>query len=189
MLEDYARYLASVCKKFAKGNDVFDIVLYGSIVKGKEDAEDIDLLLIFKEKKLNERVEISQRLKEILRKKIPNIDIKSINLVELFEKEFLARQGMLVEGLSLLHDMKISKRLGFESYALFTYKLTNLNHNEKTKFTYALIGRTSKGMIKQLTAKPLGKGAIIVPTDKSIIFENFLQRWNINYKKNNILMM
>ena len=188
MLENYSKYLASLCKKFAKENDVFDIVIYGSIMKGKDDARDVDILLIFKEKKLNERVEISQKLKEILRKKRLHVDIKSINITELFEKEFLARQGILVEGLSLVYGINMSQRLGFESYSLFTYKLTNLNHNEKTKFTYALIGRTSEGMIKQLQAKPLGKGAIIVPIDKSIIFESFLNRWNINYKKSNILI-
>jgi len=116
------------------------------------------------------------------------IDIKTINLLELFEKEFLARQGIFIEGYSLLHNVVFSERLGFESYALFTYNLKNLSHNEKTKFTYALIGRNSEGMIKELNAKPLGKGAIIVPIKNSLVFEDFLQKWKINYKKKDILI-
>jgi len=187
MPENYLKYLESACKKFSKKHDLFDIVLYGSSMKGKEEARDIDLLLIFKEKKLKERTDISQELKEIL-KKIGKIDIKTINFEELFEKEFLARQGILIEGYSLLYNTPFSKRLGFKGYALFTYGLKNLDHNEKTKFTYALIGRKSQGIIKQLSAEPLGKGAIIIPIENSLIFEDFLQKWKINYNKKNILI-
>lgn len=188
MLENYLKYLISECKKFAKKYDVFDIVLYGSAVKGKEKARDIDLLLIFKERKLKERANISQELKDILHKKIEKIDIKTINLEELFEKEFLARQGIFVEGYSLLYCTAFSKKLGFIGYALFTYNLKNLDHNEKTKFTYALIGRNSQGMKKQLNAEHLGKGAITIPIENSLIFEDFLQKWKINYKKKHILV-
>lgn len=188
MLKDYSEYLESVCKKFAKKHNIFDIVLYGSAVKGKEEARDVDILLIFKEKKLKERTDISQELKDVLHKRIEKIDIKTINLEGLFEKEFLARQGIFIEGYSLLYNIPLSKKLGFKGYALFTYNLKNLNHNEKTKFTYALIGRKSQGIIKQLNAEPLGKGAIIVPIENSLIFEDFLQKWKINYDKKNILV-
>lgn len=188
MLKNYLEHLESVCKKFSKKHNLFDIVLYGSAAKGKEEARDVDILLIFKEKKLKERTDISQELKEILHKRIEKIDIKTINLEGLFEKGFLARQGILIEGYSLLHNIPLSKKLGFKGYALFTYNLKNLNHNEKTKFTYALIGRKSQGIIKQLNAEPLGKGAIIVPVENSLIFEDFLQKWKINYNKKNVLV-
>lgn len=188
MLKSYLKYLISVCKKFAKQHNIFDIILYGSAVKGKEEARDIDLLLIFLGTKLKERTNIAQKLKGILKKKIERIDIKTINLLELLGKEFLARQGIFVEGYSLLHNVAFSERLGFKSYALFTYNLKNLSHNEKTKFTYALIGRNREGIIKELNAEPLGKGAIIVPIKNSLIFEDFLQRWKINYKKKDILI-
>jgi len=188
MSENYSKYLESVCKKFSKKHDLFDIVLYGSSAKGKDEARDIDILLVFKEKKLKERTDISQELKEILYKKIEKIDIKTINLEELFEKEFLARQGVLIEGYSLLYNTPFSKKLGFKGYALFTYNLKNLDHNRKTKFTYALIGRKSQGIIKQLSAEPLGKGAVIIPIENSLIFEDFLQKWEINYNKKSILV-
>ncbi len=188
MLKNYLKYLTSVCKKFANQNNIFDIVLYGSAVKGKQEARDIDILLIFLENKLKERTNIAQKLKGILKKRIKKIDIKTINLPELFEKDFLARQGIFIEGHSLLYNIKFSRRLGFESYSLFTYNLKNLNHNEKTKFTYALIGRIKKGIIKQLNAIHLGKGAIIIPIKNSLIFEEFLKTWKINYNKKNILI-
>lgn len=188
MLKDYLKYLVLVCKKFAKQHDIFDIVLYGSAIKGKEEPCDIDILLIFQKIKLKKRTDIAQQFKGVLKKKIKKVDIKTINLSELFEKEFLARQGIFIEGYSLLYDVPISKRFGFGSYVLFTYGLKNLNHGEKTKFTYALIGRKRKGIIEQLDTKHLGKGVVIVPINNSLIFEAFLQRWEVSYKKKNILI-
>ena len=136
---------------------------------------------------LKERLNLAQNFKNKIKSNL-NLDIKTINLKELFEKEFLARQGILIEGYSLPHKEKFSKRLGFIGYSIFTYNLLNLNHNEKTKFTYALIGRRGeKGMLKQINSITLWKGAVKIPIENSIIFEDFLKRWNLNYKKENIL--
>jgi predicted nucleotidyltransferase len=185
--KDYLNYLILKSKKLAKGKDILDIVLYGSIVKGKLDSRDVDIIIIFENKPLKERLNISQNFKNNLKKEL-ELDIKTINLKELFEKDFLARQGVLIEGYSLLHNEKFSGRFGFKGYSIFTYNLMNLNHNEKTKFTYALIGRREeKGMLKQISASPLGKGAVKIPIENSIIFEDFLKRWKLTYKKEDIL--
>lgn len=188
MQNNYLEYLILTCKKFARTNKVFDIILYGSYVKGKLIPNDIDLLLIFKEMKLTERTEIAQKLKDILNKKIKKLDIKTINIYEIFEKDFLARQSILVEGRSLIHNEPFSKRMGFEGYCLFSYNLKNLNHNEKTKFTYSLIGRKNEGIIKKLEIEHLGKGVLIVPVKNSSFLEEFFEKWKINYKKRNILI-
>ncbi len=188
MQENYSRYLISQSKKFAKKKEIFDVVLYGSATKGKSNVRDIDILIIFTDEKLRTRVEIAQQLKEILREKILNLDIKTINLSELFDKEFLARQSILIEGLSLIENKPIAEKLGFEGYALFNYKLTNLNHNEKTKFTYALIGRNTDGILKKLKAKKLGRGALLIPIENSITFEEFLTKWKIQFQSKNVLI-
>jgi len=187
MQKDYLNYLRSESKKFAKKNKLFDIVIYGSNVKGKLDFNDIDIVLIFEEKPLKERLEIAQNFKNLIKRNL-KIDIKTINLKELFEKDFLARQGILIEGRSLVHNQKFSERMGFEGYSLFSYNLKNLNHNDKTRFTYALIGRREeKGMLKQVESISLGKGSVKIPIGNSIIFEDFLKTWNITYKRENIL--
>lgn len=188
MLKDYLKYLISECKKFAKERDVFDIVLFGSAAKGKTNARDVDIVILFNKKSLKERTESAQELKEILKKNISNLDIKTANLEELFETDFLARQSILTEGFSLLHNTPFSKVLGFEGYALFSYNLKNLNHNEKTKFTYAMTGRNSEGMKKALEAKSIGKGAIMTPIKNSLRFEEFLNEWKIAYNKKTMLV-
>lgn len=189
MQENYSEYLISQSKKFAKKNEIFDIVLYGSATKGKSKVRDIDILIIFNNEPLKERVSKAQELKETLRKEIENLDIKTINLNELFQNEFLARQSILIEAISLIDNKSIAEKLGFKGYALFNYKLTNLNHNEKTKFTYALIGRNTEGILKKLKAEKLGKGALLIPIENSITFEEFLTKWEINFKSQNILIL
>jgi predicted nucleotidyltransferase len=186
--KDYLKFLESESKNF-KNKDIFDIVLYGSLIKGKIEARDIDILLIFHEKSLKERAEIAREFKEKISEKINSLDIKTINLLELFESDFLARQSILAEGYSLISNIPLSEKIGFLSYALFTYNLKNLNHNEKTKFIYSLIGRNkSPGILKKLNANPLGKGVILLPINNSSIFEDFLKKWKINYVKKNILI-
>lgn len=191
--ENYLRFLESESKNFAKNKGIFDIILYGSFIKGKIEARDIDILIIFNEKSLKERTEIAEEFKEKtsgkINRKINELDIKTINISELFENDFLARQAILTEGYSLIDTIPLSEKMGFLSYALFTYNLKNLDHNNKTKFTYSLIGRKkSPGILKKLNAKPIGKGAVLLPIENSSVFEDFLKAWKINYIKKNILM-
>lgn len=189
MSKNYLSYLISKSKQFAKNNkSIFDIVIYGSAMKGKEEPSDIDILLIFLQNKLEERLLLTSKLKNILKEKIHNIDIKSINLPELFESSFLARQGIINEGHSLVYNEPFSKRLGFNGYALYTYSLRNLTHNQKTKFTYALIGRTREGILRKLNVQPLGRGVFLVPIRNSLVFEDFLNSWNIKFIKKIVLV-
>ena len=180
-------YLSSQAKKFVKQHKIFDVVIYGSAVKGKDEPRDIDIMLIFLDRNLKERLDIVQNFKQVS-KKINKLDVKSMNLKDIFDNKFLARQGVLLEGRSLINEVTLADRLGFKSYSIFSYNLKNLNHNEKTKFTYALIGRKEDGMIKKVEGEPLGKGAIIVPIENSIIFEEFLNQWNVKYNKRNALL-
>lgn len=186
MPKSYLDYLTSTSKKLARKYDIFDVVLYGSSVKG-EEHRDVDILIIFLDKKLKERTEISQELKETLKEKINRLDIKTINLDELFNSNFLARQGIFLEGYSLIYKTPFSERLGFEGFILFHYNLKNLNHNEKTKFTYALSGRKTEGLKGKVKAEHLGKGVVLVPINKSSIFESFLKEWKIKYKSKKVL--
>ncbi|MBU3913407.1 MAG: hypothetical protein KKE50_04925 [Nanoarchaeota archaeon] len=181
------KYLKSESKKFSN-KDIFDIVIYGSCMMSKEEPKDIDIAVIFFDKKLDERLKIAQEFKEKIKNKIKNSDVRGIILSELFDASFLARPGILAEGYSLLNDSWFSEKIGFKGYMLFTYSLTNLNHNEKTKFTYSLIGRKNKGMIETSEAIPLGKGALIVPIKNSFLFEDFLKRWKVNFKSKKALI-
>jgi len=188
MQKDFLTSLELKSKEFAKKNNIFDIILYGSFVRGKEDYKDIDILVVFFDLPLNQRLEVSQRFKGILKKNIKNLDVKNVNLLELYDYNFLARNGILTEGYSLIKKTQFAKRMGFTGMVLFRYNLKNLNHNEKTKFTYSLIGRNDEGIIKKTKSSPIGKGAILVPIENSSLFEDYLKKWRINFEKKNILI-
>lgn len=188
MLNNFLTYLKSISKKFAKENNIFDIALYGSFVREKADFNDIDIALIFLDAKLEERLKIAQKFKALIKEKIKNPDIKSLNLIEFLDPNFLARQGILIEGISLIDSKPLAEKLGFKGYSLFTYNLKNLNHNQKTNFTYSLIGRKKKGILKLTEAKHLGKGVVVIPIEKTSIFEEFLKEWKLDYKENKILI-
>ena len=187
MLTNLLNYLKSESRKFAT-KEIFDIVIYGSFMKSKEEPNDVDIVLIFKNLDLKQRLEIGQKFKNIIKSKIKNPDIKTIVLEELFDSNFLARQGVLAEGYSLLKNSEFSKTLGFKGYSLFTYSLTNLNHNEKTKFTYSLIGRGKEGILKKVKAESLGRGGFLVPIEYTYLFEDFLKKWKIEYKSKTCLI-
>lgn len=190
MLKSYLRLLESNCKKFKiKYREIVDIILYGSLVKGKTAPRDIDIMILFLETPLKRRLELTQRLKSILKKHFESIDVKSMNMLDFFDASFLARQNILIEGISLINNKPLSKLLGFESFVLFTYNLANLIQNEKIKFNYALNGRDKgKGVLQLSNGTSLGKGVVQIPIENSISFEEFLQRWNIKFKKRNCLI-
>ena len=72
---------------------------------------------------------------------------------------------------------------------MFSYTLSNLNHNQKTQFVYSLSGRgKEEGMVKKVEALVVGKGAFMVPIENTSMFEEFLEKWNLKYSKKNILV-
>src|SRR3989338_29658 len=176
------------CLVSEKKKPIFDIVLYGSVVKGKSVPRDIDILVIFLEGDLRQRLDTIQEIKNRLRKEIDgNIDIKQALLRELFSPEFLARTGVLLEGFSVFKNRKFCETLGFASYSLFWYNLKGLNHTQKVKFNYVLAGRNQKGIIGHLGGKRLAGGVIKMPIENSMEFEEILKKNNIGYNKKNIL--
>ena len=173
-----------------KDKAIFDIILYGSAVKGKRIARDIDIMVIFLEGSLRERLakiqNIKNKLKIVLKDK--ELDIKQTLLKDLFSPEFLARTGILLEGISIYKNKKFCETLGFKAFALFWYDLKGLTHTQKVKFNYILAGRrTSKGVVKVLKGERLAKGVVKIPIEHSIEFEEILKANHVNYKKKNIL--
>ena len=187
-LKRYLKSLESQSKKLFSQGGIFDIVLYGSSVKSKDEPRDIDIAIIFLDKKMKERLEVAWQFKKNLPSGL-DYDIQTLNISEFFDEGFLARKNILIEGFSLVSKKKISEKLGFSGQTLFSYSLGNLDHNEKTKFIYSLSGRGKiEGMIKKTHGKIIGKGAFLIPVENSLLFEEFLEKWRIKFSKKNILV-
>src|SRR3989344_4522758 len=118
----------SKIKNFYKENkkEVLDIILFGSTVRGKEKPNDIDLVILFRNK---EDLDVSYKLKK-------NLDILSLNINiiiktydSLFAENFIARESFLSEGYSLLKKRFVAELLGYSSLILFS----PVENSERTK--------------------------------------------------------
>ena len=176
----------SLIKDFKiKHPEIWDIAIYGSFVRKKIIASDLDLAIIFySPTKLNKKLSISQELKQKLKKVINyNLDIKGIDISDLLDKRFLARQSIIAEGYLLFRKIKFTKLFVFDFFYIFSYSLKGLTQSKKMMFQYALNGRRGeKGLLKLLNAFSLGRGVIKVPVENSEEFKEFLEKNNISYK-------
>jgi len=187
-VENFLKLIISKSKKYKKNKEIFDIVLYGSLVRRKRKVNDIDILFIFYQLPLKERLIITQQFKKEI-STIRNIDIKTINLDELFSKNFLAKQGVLIEGISLIDNKPFSEKIGFNGFGLFSYKTTQLSNTEKVRFSYALNGRRKEiGFLERVEGKKIGNGVFLIPIKNSELFYEFLEKWKIEFKIKKILV-
>lgn len=189
MSKNYLKSLESESKRFRKANPgIIDIIIYGSSAAGKSLPRDLDIMLLFGDSGLDKRLKAAQEFRKGLKGRIENADIKSMNLADFFDRNFLARQGILLAGTSLITGERICEKMGFRGYSIFTYSLKNMTHNEKTKFNYALSGRLMPGVMKSLGGVPLGRGAARIPAASSVKFEEFLKGWKVDYRVEHCLV-
>ena len=181
MLKEFlknTKFLSKI-KKFYEENkeEIVDIILFGSIIRGKEKPADVDILIIYK---LKDNLDLNYKLK----KQFGDLNIQIISKVysDLFRPTFIAREAILSEGYSLVNRVFISEGLGYSNEVLFRYELKKLNKSERMRFYYALYGRNnSSGMLKQLNAKKFADTILLCPIINSERMKEFLDSWSISY--------
>lgn len=167
-------------------NDVDDIIVFGSIVRGKNKPQDIDVVVVFKNK-VNKNMEY--KIRKELEKNYNNISIISKTKKYLLSNDFDAREGVLFEGISLLSGEMINNNYGFSSLGMFKYNFKGWDQLKKTKFYYALNGRADhKGILESLECIKLSDNLILAPLNKVESVKEFLDSWNIEYKYIPILL-
>lgn len=166
---------------------VVDLILFGSVVKGKSKPNDIDLLVIFKNK-IN--LDLSYSLRKSLEKLKFRIEITSKTYQDLFNPNFKARESFLTEGYSLILNQFISSGLGFDNFILFQYNLKNLNKSKRMMFYYALHGRkkTDTGILKKFDSKKFSENLILTPVMQEEQMKDFLNSWRLDFKSFPVLM-
>nr|WP_237705120.1 nucleotidyltransferase domain-containing protein [Thermococcus zilligii] len=187
-----SQHLRNAVRTFLESHEeVFDVVLYGSTVLGKERPNDLDLMILTRKKlpPLQLR-ELILQLKGALSTIIPRekLDIKAISLEELFDPNNLASLGLLIEGYSLRHGKNLAELVNGKAYALFRFTLGGLPRKERVRFQYALKGRDMKsGLLKELNGEQWGAWVIVVPIQHTYRFREFLELWGIKYEAFTIL--
>jgi predicted nucleotidyltransferase len=169
-----------------KDKSVFDIILYGSCSRGSDKPGDVDILVVFREGSLRERLDKVQDIKKKLPKGM-NADVKGILWEELFDPNFFARAGVFLDGISILDGRTFSTKTGFVGAVLFIYNIRDKSHTEKVKFNYLLSGRGRDGIVKYLGGKQIAPGVVEMPSVKSAEFEEVLIKHKIEFRKQAIL--
>lgn len=173
-----------ISKKILEDENILDLVIYGSFVRGKEDYGDIDILLLWSNIDRDKEYLFRKMLQQFDKK----IEVVSKNYSELFSGNFLASKSIMTEGYSVLAGKRLSEGLGLKSFVMFIYSLNEKNNSEKTKFYYALNGRgESEGISQKIGLTKLGNGRIVCPIESSEYFEEFLKSWRLEFEKEVLL--
>ena len=136
-------------------------------------------MVLFK-KAVNKNAEY--KIRKELEKYYKNISIISKTKNSVIEPTFDARESILFEGISLISRKNLAKQYGFDSLGMFKYDLKKLNNTGKTKFYYALNGRSgSQGILDILNGIKLSDNIIFTNIDKIEPMKEFLDSWKINY--------
>mgnify|MGYP001601946778 CR=1 FL=1 len=159
---------------YLKNKDVLDVILFGSVVKGKSNPNDIDIALI------TEKTDIET---------INGFHISIIRPKEFFIKPPSLINTLLREGHSLKNNKPLAELLRFRSKVLFYYSLSSLTPSIKVKIVRLLKGSgKNKGMVKEYGGEWIANQVFNVPTNAEYIFEKFLIEFNIKFTKSHILI-
>lgn len=170
-------------KTFKKNKNILDVVLFGSSVRGKLKPNDIDLCIIFKDK-------VDHHFITGINSKFENLHISALTIDNFFAKPHTLIRTLLLEGISLFSNKKLSNIYGLNSYALYNYNLSKIESSKKVRFIYLLKGRkNAKGIIENLGGEFLSPASFMVPINKDTEIVEIFNKWNIQYNRRLILLM
>lgn len=174
--------LQKICKSFHKkySEHIEDIVLFGSIVRGKLRPNDVDLLLIFSSK-------IDKEIEYVFRKNVeeffPTFEVSVTSKTSNTWKEetFSARDSIFFEGISLLRNCTLASDMGYTAFGMFIYTIKKFTNTERTRFYYALNGRDTKGMLDELEGLRFSHNQILVPIKTIELTKEFFKSWHVEF--------
>ena len=173
--------LTKISNSFYKKHkeSISDIILYGSFIRGKETPKDLDILILFKNQiDKDQEYDFKKQLKHIT----PKVSLISKTVKSVKESSFVARESVIFEGYSLIHQKYISSDYNANQKGIFLYRTNNLPNNMKTRFYYALNGRNSvKGIVDQLNCIKLSDNVLLAPLENIERIKEFLTYWDIEY--------
>ncbi len=158
---------------------VWDVVVYGSAVRGKSKPRDIDIAVLMAGKIIaSKKLYLAQQFRKNL-----GGDVKVVDLDDFLNPGFLARQAILAEGYSLLKKDYLAERFGYSALALITYTLKSLPLSKQKLLYYALQGRKrGTGVLAKLGGKIIGKSLLAVPTKHFEKLKDLLQQHQVEFE-------
>ncbi len=154
--------MKTLVKKLRKllSKEILDIIIFGSLPKGKLRPSDIDLAVI-----TNYSGDIKERIKKIEEK-------ADIQIVDIAKYDSFLIVTILREGYSVKHKDYLHNILKLKPYVLYKYSLKELTNSKKVMFDRAI--KNFNGITK------LSNRVVLVPVDKSSEFSDFLRSWDLD---------
>ncbi|MFA5020311.1 MAG: hypothetical protein WC533_04390 [Candidatus Pacearchaeota archaeon] len=172
-----SKEIIKALKPKIKGN-IIDIFIIGSSIKNKLTPRDLDLIVLFKEKNMNEVQESLYNIKESLNRE-KEIHIEPIFAESIFKEKILLT--VLHEGFSLKESRYLSEVYNFGAFSIFSFNLENLSKIDKVRFAQALYGRKKDGLLQLEKGVSLGQGSFMVNVEREEVFKELMKKWKINY--------
>ena len=164
-----------------------DIFLFGSVLKGKEKPNDVDLIALFRERSYEKAEDILYKIKKIGEKLNLNLHIDPVIIDNLHNQKVYI--SLLHEGFSIKNNKFLNDLLGFKSFIMITYNLISKSASDKVRFSYALYGRKEgEGLLKILKGKEIGRGSIFVPVNEQEAIKSFFRQWNVDFKEQRVVV-
>jgi len=162
--------LSEIKKKFKdilKDKEVYDIVLFGSFVKGNSFPRDIDVAIISEKKDF----------------KLSGFHISILSIGDFFKPLSLVNT-LFREGYSLKNNKFFSEVYGFKNKCLFKYALTNLSASKKVSVVNFLRGKgNERGLVKEKGGEWISNQVFLCPVFSEFIFDKFFVNLKIKFKK------
>lgn len=165
-LPEFKKYQKQLKKLL--NNDISDIIIFGSFVKGGF-ARDIDIAIIIKKKEINISY-LKQEIRKILNKEA---DIHIIDIESIYSSLWIT---LLKEGYSIKRDSYLYDIYKIKPIVLCKYSLVKLTNVQKVQFERGL-----KNMMKD-NGEYVTRSVVFVPIWMKNELEDFLKGWNIYYE-------
>jgi len=145
--------------------DIFDIILFGSLVKAGR-PRDIDIAVIVKDK--IKTIEIKKNIRSLIK----NSDIEVISIESMHSPLFFT---LVKEGYSVKKNKYLYELYNLKPSVLYKFSLKKLNNVQKVQFERGLKNVIAdKGTV-------LTRSVVLIPISIKDEFNDFLNNWNIYY--------
>lgn len=161
--------IQQVVDKIREINGIIGVILFGSYSRGDfDEASDIDLLVIFENKK-----KLNGGLKEIYKITAESDQFfQAIGLTQEELKNSPILDSVLKNG-KIYHAKEDIKKLltpAHKPYALITYSTANLSPKERVLFAQKIQGRGKgkykyDGLVQKLGGYNIGRGVVMIPIE------------------------
>ncbi|MEK6937526.1 MAG: nucleotidyltransferase domain-containing protein [Nanoarchaeota archaeon] len=165
-------------------DELIDILIFGSAVKGKLSPNDIDICLIFKDQP---NLRLVKEVESLLGEKY---HVSFLNAENFFQEVHSLSKTIFFEGASIITGKKLPEAYGLVPKLLYAYDLSPEAPSKKVRFVYLLRGRNgSEGLVKKFGGGFVSNSAFFIPLEKDKEMQEVLDQWKVKYTRQKLLLM